>query len=616
MIVSSRKLDNGLISAATLLVSLGLGGATLAGVSDGPLIFRNVRVFDGTRVIPNATVIVQKGLISNVGSTVAAPEGASVIDGEGYTLLPGLIDAHTHAIMPDMLKQALLFGVTTELDMFMDHRLAATIKERQASAQALDLADLRSAGTLVTAPGGHGTQFGLPIPTISKPEEAQAFVDARIAEGSDYIKIIYDDGKTYGMTFATLDQPTLIAVIKAAHKRNKMAVVHIGSAKGATEAIAAGADGLVHLFVDALPDDGFVELVKTKEAFVIPTLTILESVSGTASGASIAADPQMSPFLAPNEVRNLNASFPKLPDSNADFSVARETVRRLKAAEVPILAGSDAPNPGTAHGGSIHREMELLVEAGLTPIEALAAATSIPAKMFGLTDRGRIVPGLRADLVLVQGDPTSNIKATRNIIGVWKQGVRVDREAARATIAKDRNAAKQGAPIPEGSAGGLVSDFEGSKPDVNFGHGWIESTDGMMGGKSTAEFKIVKGGAHNSQGSLLITGVIDDKTPPRWGGAMFCPGAMPMAPANLSAKKSLSFWAKGVGRTYQIMLFDQSRGFMPSLQSFVVGAEWKKFTFQLKDFNGIDGSALMGVFFGAGTDVGKYALQIDDVRFD
>jgi imidazolonepropionase-like amidohydrolase len=94
---------------------------------------------------------------------------------------------------------------------------------------------------------------------------------------------------------------------------------------------------------------------------------------------------------------------------------------------VEILAGSDAPNPGTAHGASLHHELELLVRAGLTPIEALRAATSAPARRFGLADRGRIAPGQRADLLLVAGDPTADILATRAIERIWKNGAVVER---------------------------------------------------------------------------------------------------------------------------------------------------------------------------------------------
>jgi imidazolonepropionase-like amidohydrolase len=106
----------------------------------------------------------------------------------------------------------------------------------------------------------------------------------------------------------------------------------------------------------------------------------------------------------------------------------------LAAAHVRILAGTDAGNPGTAPGISMHGELEYLVKAGLTPEQALAAATSVSADTFHLTDRGRIASGLRADLVLVNDDPTSEITATRDIVEAWKAGIPVDRQLWRQSI--------------------------------------------------------------------------------------------------------------------------------------------------------------------------------------
>ncbi len=129
--------------------------------------------------------------------------------------------------MPDHLKQAAIFGVTTELDMFTDQAFAARTRSEEAAGKALDRADLRSAGTLVTAPGGHGTEYGFAIPTLTSPERAQEFIDARIAEGSDYIKIVYDDGKEIGITWPTISREVLASAIRAAHARKKLAVVHV-----------------------------------------------------------------------------------------------------------------------------------------------------------------------------------------------------------------------------------------------------------------------------------------------------------------------------------------------------------------------------------------------------
>jgi imidazolonepropionase-like amidohydrolase len=106
-----------------------------------------------------------------------------------------------------------------------------------------------------------------------------------------------------------------------------------------------------------------------------------------------------------------------------------QVVAQLSARGVPILAGTDHNNRGTAPGSSLHGELEFLVAAGLTPMQALSAATAATAMAFRLKDRGRIAPGLRADLVLVDGDPTVDIRATRSIVAVWKDGAEFDREA-------------------------------------------------------------------------------------------------------------------------------------------------------------------------------------------
>jgi hypothetical protein len=168
----------------------------------------------------------------------------------------------------------------------------------------------------------------------------------------------------------------------------------------------------------------------------------------------------------------------------------------------------------------------------------------------------------------------------------------------------------------KGSEQGLVSDFEESKPTVRFGSGWSVSTDAMIGGKSNAQFKIGPEGAAGSKGSLLVSGTVEGKAPSRWGGAMFSPGAMPMAPANLSAKQALSFWAKGDGKPTSIMLFFQANGFTPAMKRFEPGKEWKRYRFDLHDFDGCDGSGLMGIFFGGSIEPGPFSFQIDDVRFD
>jgi imidazolonepropionase-like amidohydrolase/ABC-type multidrug transport system permease subunit len=588
-------------------------GPAVTTTGNGPFAIEHARVFDGVSVTPDETVVVEDGKIAAVGAAIEPPSGAQVIDGSGDTLLPGLIDAHVHVMARDALRQALVFGVTTDLDMFMDWHLAQQIRKEQSGGQGLDLADLRSAGTLVTAPGGHGTEYGMPIPTLSSPADAQAFVDARIAEGSDYIKIIDDDGSAYGIHFPTLSTAAIAAVVEAAHKGGKMAVAHIGSYQGAKDVLNAGVDGLMHLFIDRAPDPDFGRFVAAHHAFVVPTLSVLQGICGTPSGESLITDPDLGPYLPESVDGNLRQSFPQHPGEHCDYAAAETSIHLLQAADVPILAGTDAPNPGTTYGASLHGELELLVKAGLTPQAALVAATSAPAHAFHLDDRGRIAPGLRADLVLVKGDPTTDIKTTRKIVAVWKLGVEADRDAWHAKL---QTANKSTAAAPAGSESGLVSDFDEGAPSAKFGSGWVKSTDSMMGGKSVVDFKMAEGGAENSKGSLEIDGDVLPGYAYPWAGAMFMPGAQPFAPANLSSKKTISFWAKGDGKTYRVMLFAASSGPIPAWQTFTAGSEWKHYSFPLASFQGMNGHDLEGVLFCGGPEPGKFALQIDDVRFD
>jgi imidazolonepropionase-like amidohydrolase len=614
------RFRSGLLLAFTGL-NYAMGAGTSRSVADDSLVFHNVAVFDGARSLRETDVIVSGSVITRVGAGLANTPGATMVDGKGKTLLPGFIDCHVHAFFPDHLKQAAIFGVTTELDMFTSHKFAAEMRAQQKSANgsASERADLLSAGTLATAPGGHGTEYGLSIPTLTSPAQADQFVADRVTEGSDYIKIIYDDGKEIGLPWPTIDRPTLQALVKAAHARKKLTVVHVIAREFARQALEDGADGLVHVFVDQPVDDAFVLLAGSKKAFVIPTLTVLQSTGGAGSGASLAENADLAPYLSPADVRALKSSFSaaKAESESPRASIPADTVRRLKAAGVSILAGTDAIYPGTAHGASLHRELELLVAAGLSPSEALAAATALPAAIFGLGDRGRMAAGLRADLVLVSGDPCTDVRATRAIVGVWKAGRVIDRQAYRTSVQKqfETLAKAKKIPAPKGSEQGLVSDFEGKSPTVNFGRGWSVSTDSLIGGKSKAEFKLVNGGARGSKGSLQISGTIDGKSQYRWAGAMFSPGATPMSPVNLSSKHKLAFWANGAGRPASVMIFFQANGYRPATRSFEIGKEWKQHKFDLTEFDGCDGSGIMGVFIG-GTEPGPFSLQVDEVQFE
>ncbi|HEV7500141.1 MAG TPA: amidohydrolase family protein, partial [Vicinamibacteria bacterium] len=416
------------------LLALALMGArSLAGArsaedtargSGQSFVIRHARVFDGRRSAMGDDVWVEGGTIRAVGKGLPTAPGAVEIDGTSDTLLPGLIDSHTHD-WGDSPKQALQFGVTTELNQGAPLQFLAGLKKAEAEGTAFDSADVLSAGNVVTPPKGHGTQFGLPVPTLAGPRDAQAFVDARIAEGSAYIKIILEDGRSCHREFARLSDDELAATVAAAHKRGKLAIVHVSTQEDARIAIAAGADGIAHLFADTPPRADVVSLMRRRHAFAITTLTVIQSALGTVSGPLLLADQRVAAFLSPDAQAQMRKAIPFRCDG--EMANAFAAVRALRDAGVPILAGTDAPAPGSSNGASLHGELELLARAGLSPSEALAAATSVPAKTFHLDDRGRIARGLRADLVLVHGDPTTDITATRDIVTVWKAGVPVQR---------------------------------------------------------------------------------------------------------------------------------------------------------------------------------------------
>jgi imidazolonepropionase-like amidohydrolase len=394
-------------------------------------VIRDVTIFDGERVLQHRSVAIEDGKISLVGGPALAVRDAEVTEGAGRTLFPGLIDAHVH--IPDdaelASRQALVLGVTTQLDMFSGGERLARVKRLEAEDRP-DLADVRTAGVGATVPGGHPTQMGGPaFPTISSREQAQAFVDARTGEGSDYIKIIHDDGSTWPWTktrVPMLDNPTMAALVRAAHRRGKVAIAHALSEEQARDAIDAGADGLAHLFLAESVSRDFGRYAASHGVFIVPTLSTAYSNCGRSLGPSIAADSALAPYIT--QAWRQSMTMPKM-DSSANHlcTGTDDAMRQLVAARAALLTGSDAPAPGATYGASVHGELELFVRAGMTPVQALAAATSVPARCFRLSDRGSIRAGMRADLVLVQGDPTEDIASTRHIVAVWKRGVRVRR---------------------------------------------------------------------------------------------------------------------------------------------------------------------------------------------
>jgi imidazolonepropionase-like amidohydrolase len=339
----------------------------------------NVRVFDGTGLSEPRTVVVD-GVVLGTD-----PAGARVVDGGGGTLLPGLIDAHIHLHGRENLEQLTRYGVTTGLDMATPSAgLPASLRNQPG------LTDIRSAGVPAIGPAGpHSLMPGMPGEAVVRdPAQAKEFVAARVAAGSDYLKIVLEAPGGGGP-----ELPAARALTEAAHEAGLLVVAHAASTGAYTMALDAGVDVVTHAPLGApiAPAD------VARATVAVPTLTMMRGLSS-------------------------GIGRPEL------YEGAKASVTSLHRAGVPVLAGTDAnaqagsPSP-VPHGVSLHDELELLTGAGLSTVEALRAATLLPAKHFGLTDRGAIRPGLRADLVLVDGDPVADIRATRAITRVWCAGV-------------------------------------------------------------------------------------------------------------------------------------------------------------------------------------------------
>ena len=403
----------------------------------------NARVFDGERVIPSAPVVLQGDRILRLGGVI--PEGAEIVDANGATLLPGLIDAHVHTDEAG-LAMALRFGVTTELEM----QGVNTRNDRQHVTHDDRLADVRSSGFGLTPPGGHpselfpkdfkpGAKGGpgaarrpridpLVMPHVTTPEEAVAFVPRLVAAGSDYIKFMIDDGSIEGHPgIPMLDRATLEAGVAEARKYGMLTIAHTLTIESTRMAVEAGIQGLAHLFMDGPHTTEIVDLIAGSGVFVVPCVTLNASMMGI-TGDELADDPRVASRLDEKWERTLRSSFGHYPQGRIEDVLA--SIEALREAGVDLLVGTDVSQPmpflgGMAHGASVYHEMQYLVRAGLTPCEALRAATSTSARRFGLLDRGRIAPGARADLLLVDGDPTRTISDTLSTRAVWRRGTRL-----------------------------------------------------------------------------------------------------------------------------------------------------------------------------------------------
>jgi len=247
---------------AILAIVLNLPTPKTADVAnDNSFVIGPVNIFDGEKWRDEKFVVVHEGWITEL--SMQRPDlDLPYRETQGQVLMPGLIDAHVH-VWGDALEQSLNFGVTTVIDMFGDPSFLQQHKAARAKTQQAEHADIFGAGYLVTAPNGHGTQYGIRVPTLSDPSAAPEAVAKRLDSGSDFIKIVYTRADAVYQHAPSISYAELEATIKAAHQAQQLAVVHVADHASAVDAVKAGADGLVHSFFDRPASDELVQLMRS-----------------------------------------------------------------------------------------------------------------------------------------------------------------------------------------------------------------------------------------------------------------------------------------------------------------------------------------------------------------
>ena len=553
-----------------------------------------VQLFDGQTWQGQRYVEVRNGRISQISAT-AIHNDLPKYAGEGATLLPGLIDAHVHTFN-DALELAPQYGVTTVLDMFMSAQLMRPLQAGRLETPNQQRADLYSAGTLVTAPKGHGTEYGMPIPTLENAAQAAAFVADRIAEGSDFIKIVYESKKAPRKFFPSIDQATLEAVIAASHQQGKLAVVHISDQQSALEAVRAGADGLVHGFIESRVQQPLLDLMKANDVFIIPTLAVHEAMTVRQHNQKFALNRADLPLSA-NQRHNLAQGLTQFNIPAALFDNLLYNTRVMHQHGIRILAGTDAPNPGTTHGISLPLEMLLLQQAGLSIDEVLKSATSMAASSFGITEVGVLKVGAKADMLLV-GDVQQDLATLLKPQKVWKNGMLI--KPLKAIGASKITA-------------GLLADFAKSSKTQQ-GLGVSASSDSMMQGQSKATIRWIAEG-YQGTGALRVEGEINPGFSYPWSGVTYLPGNTMEHGADFTGFNTISFAVRGTPGTYQLQLFSGG-SMLPVVTDFTVSSTWQVINLPLSKFAGAEFSAINMLLWSASANAKQpsYFLELDEIK--
>ncbi len=406
----------------------------IAAAQPDAIAIRGARVVDGTGAPARVgNVVIRGSRIEAVGPHATIPAGARVIRADGQTLIPGIFDLHTHLETGldwgKNLKAYLACGVTSVNDYAAYGEMFAPIR-RLLSTGAVVGPRVNLAARIST-PAGHGTEGGYGeffTLIASTPEQAHAVMRSALAYHPDLIKV-FTDGWRYGFApdLTSMNVETLAAIVEDAHAAGIKVMTHTVTLGGAKIAGRAGVDVLVHGIGDAAVDAELIEILQAHHTAYVSTLAVYEPRGNRTSGA---------------RERRWNHLL--------------ENVRRLHEAGIAIGAGTDAGMPGTYHGRASLHELELLVQAGLSPLEAISAATGVDARAVGVDgERGTIAPGKLADLVLIDGRPDEHIEEIEKTARVFLGGRELDPRRLEAEIQKPEPTL-----IPAHAIPALIDDME------------------------------------------------------------------------------------------------------------------------------------------------------------
>ena len=419
-------------STITSLLALLAVFSLSAMANEGSLAFVGARIIDGTVAEPieDGVVVITDGRIRTVGprSAVTIPEGARQINVSGKTIMPGLINSHGHVgdtlglsggeyNTDNLLRQLSLYaryGITTVNSLGGDEEEGFALRNSQYD-PALDRARLLVSGSVV----------------IGDSEEAiRAEVNRNADRGANFIKVRVDDnlGATEKMPKNLFD-----ALVDQAHIRRLPVAVHLFYLDDAKYILNSGADLVAHSVRDLPVDSEFINLLKSKDVCYIPTLTrevstfVYESEPGFFSDPYFLkeADPAVLQQLRSPERQSRMRNSSSAQQYKIALDVAMANINVLNASGVKIAMGTDSGPPARFQGYFEHMEMHMMVEAGLSPIDAIRASTGVAADCIGARDVGTLEPGKWGDLLVLGANPAENIENSKSIESVWIAGNRV-----------------------------------------------------------------------------------------------------------------------------------------------------------------------------------------------